>query len=107
MDDLAAPTWYETAILCVLTRAERYLGHAVKTAQGWAAYEDIDEIGVFPDITSAKDAIEYSSDLDRPGAGSEITGGVLIGRQTSRDGVQHNVYKMPVSAIENQTRYRD
>lgn len=116
MDDLAAATWYETAVLCVLTDAERYLGHAVRTAQGWAAYDGthpnpegngFNELGSFMDIADAKVAVEDSAGFCRQWAGSEITSATFIGQKTSRDGVQHNVYKMPFSKVENQTRFRD
>jgi hypothetical protein len=116
MDDLTAAIRDETAILPVPSDAHRHLGHAVRSAQGWAVYDGTDpgseecgfgETVSFPDIADAIAAIEDSVGCGRGRMGSEIARAVLIGRQTSRDGVQHNVYKMPFSKVENQTRYRN
>jgi hypothetical protein len=62
---------------------------------------------VVSDIAAAIVASEDGAGCGRGRMGSEIARAVLIGRQTSRDGVQHNVYKMPFSTVENQTRYRN
>jgi hypothetical protein len=59
------------------------------------------------DIDDAIVAVEDRAEFDRESLGSEIAGAVLIASQISRDGVQHDVYKMPFGKIENQARYRD
>jgi len=59
--------WYETETVCALASAERHLGHAVATAQGWIAYDGthpnpagdgFDELGIFGDVVEAKAAVE-------------------------------------------------
>jgi hypothetical protein len=116
VDDLAAAILDETAVLRVLSDADQHSGRAVRTARSWAVYHgtDLNSEGCgfrepvgFSDIADAIVAMEDSAGFGPGRLGSEIERAVLIGRQMSRDGVQHNVYKMSFSKLENQTRYRD
>jgi hypothetical protein len=96
--------------------ADQHSGPAVSRAQDWVVYHlpdpDSEESGFceaisFSDIDDAIVAIEDRAEFDRELMGSQIPGAVLIAWQTSRDGVQHNVYKMPLGKTKDQTRYRD
>ena len=98
----------------VLSDADRH--SVVRTARDWVVYHlpdaNSEEPGFceaisFSDIDDAIVAIEDRAAFGRESMGSEIAGAVLVGWQTSRDGVQHDVYKMPFGKAENQTRYRD
>src|ERR1700733_5828844 len=110
MDDSAAAIPDETQ---VLSDTEWHSGHSVRTEQDWVVYHlpdpNSEECGFgeavsFSDIGDAIVAIEDRAEFDRESMGSEIAGAVLIGWQTSRDGVQHDVYKMPFGKTKNQTR---
>jgi hypothetical protein len=103
------------AVLRVLNAADRRSGNAVRTSRGWAGYYATDpnseRCGVgepvrFSDIVDAIAAIENRVGLGLVWVGSETTR-VFIGQQMPRDGAQHNVYEMPFSKAEDQTRYRD
>jgi hypothetical protein len=116
MDDLPLATLYEAFALRVPSDAERHPGYANRPAHGWAAYDRADwnspgsvlnTFGNCEDIADALVAVEDNADFDWGRTGSEIPGATLIGQQTSRDGVRHNVYKMPFGKVENQARYRD
>jgi hypothetical protein len=116
MDGLAAVIADETPDLHVLSHADRHSGHAVRTAQGWAVYHGaglssggsgFGKPFSFSDIADSIVAIEDRAGFGPGRMGSEMAHAVLVGQQTSRDGVQHNVYKMPIREAENQTRYRN
>jgi hypothetical protein len=116
MDDLPLATLSETLALCVPRDGEQHPGYAIRTAGGWAVYDRAgrssqgsvpDTLCSFEDIADAMVAVEDSAGFDRGRVGSEIAGAALIGQQMSGDGVQHNVYKLPFSKVENQARYRD
>jgi hypothetical protein len=116
MDDLAELIPDETAVLHVLSHADRHSSHAVRTAQGWAACHGADpssegcgfgEPVSFNDIADAILSIEDRVSFGWGRMGSEIAHAVLVGQQTSRDGVQYNVYNMSIREVENQTRYRN
>jgi hypothetical protein len=115
MDDLPAVILDETAALQAPT-ADRNLGRAVRTAQGWTVYHGADsgseacgfgKPASFSDIADAIVAIEDRAGFGRRRMGSEIASAVLVGRQISRDGVQHNVYEMPICEVEDETRFRN
>jgi hypothetical protein len=116
MDDLAAVIPDETAVLHVPSQAGRHSGRAVRTAQGWAVYHGADpssegcgfgEPISCGDIGEAIVAIEDRAGFGHERMGSEIAHAVLVGQQTSRDGVKHNVYKMPIRKVTNHTRFRN
>jgi hypothetical protein len=112
-DDLTVAVRDESA---VLNDADLHSTHAVRTAHGWTVCQRLDansegcgfaEPLCFTDIDDAIGAIEDSVEIGRGRLGSQVPQATLIGWQSSRDGVQHDVYKMPVSTVEDQTRYRD
>ena len=67
-----APEWRDSPHVCALADAERHLGHAVRVAEYWVAYDAIHfnpagngfrVIGTFPTIEGAKAAIVNSVSL--------------------------------------------
>jgi hypothetical protein len=67
--------WYESASVCALADDERYLGHAVRTEQGWDAFDathlnpegtGFGELGSYDDLAGAKAAIEAAVGLHWP-----------------------------------------
>ena len=100
----------------VLSDPDQHSGSVVRRAQDWVVYHlpdaSAEESGLceaisFSDIADAIVAIEDRAAFDRETMGSEIRGAVLVAWQTSRDGVQRDVYKMPFGKTKDQTRYRD
>jgi hypothetical protein len=68
----ATAIWYESASVCALADSERYLGHAVRTEQGWNAFDGthlnpsgtgFGELGNYGDLAGAKAAIEAAVGL--------------------------------------------
>jgi hypothetical protein len=68
----AAPEWRDSPHVCALADSERHLGHAVRVAEYWVAYDAIHfnpaedgfrVIGTFPTVDQAKAAIINSVSL--------------------------------------------
>ena len=67
-----APEWRDSPHVCALADSERHLGHAVRVAEYWVAYDAIHfnpaqngfrVIGTFPTVDLAKAAIVNSVSL--------------------------------------------
>ena len=67
-----APEWRDSPHVCALADSERHLGHAVRVAEYWVAYDAIHfnpaedgfrVIGTFPTLDQAKAAIVSSVSL--------------------------------------------
>jgi hypothetical protein len=85
-----APEWRDSQAVCALADAERHLGHAVRVAEHWIAYDAIHfnpaqngfrVIGTFPTIEEAKAAIVSSVSLSWLWA----TGGTDVKRNAHLD----------------------
>jgi hypothetical protein len=116
MSDSTTAVWSEALNVCALADAERHLGHAVRVPQGWTAYDatqlntaadGFKELGAFRTIAEAKIAIENSLGICGRPARRELMCGLLSSPEALRNKVQHNVFKMPVYKVDDQTRYRD
>jgi len=79
-----APEWRDSPHVCALADSERHLGHAVRVAEYWVAYDAIHfnpaedgfrVIGTFPTIEEAKAAIVNSVSL----SWLRATGGTDVG----------------------------
>jgi hypothetical protein len=85
-----APEWRDSPTVCALADAERHLGHAVRVAEYWVAYDAIHfnpthdgfrVIGTYPTIEEAKAAIVSSVSLSWLWA----TGGTDVTRNAHLD----------------------
>ncbi len=65
----AAPRWSDSPSICSLTDTERHLGHIVNAGRYWIAFDatrfngahsGFAPLGTFPEIASAKRAVEQS-----------------------------------------------
>ena len=64
---IAAATWRNTSRICAYADGERHLGHAVRAAKGWLAFDATHaspsgntflSLGYFPSVLAARHAVQ-------------------------------------------------